>query len=706
MLVSSWYAAALFSLYPSCALAQYLLGVGMGDITGPVTETNMMGYAALSQTDTGLHMRQWSRAFIVAEPANPSNRVVLINSDIAMGDSGVRRAIVAKLSQLYPGVYTDNNVGLVGTHQHAGVGGYLENLLPQLTSLGFVRETFDAIVTGTVKAVQDAHNSLATGSLEFGTTDILQGNINRSPSAYLANPAAERAKYAHDQDKTMTVIKFKGASGQADRGLLSFFPVHGTSLYENNTLVSTDNKGMAAYLYENFVEPTSAPGKNKFVAGFVQANVGDTSPNTLGAFCESPGKPYDGQPCEFYQSTCGNVTQECHGRGPGFQVSDFESNYLIGSYQFEGAKNIMTSSSLTSVAGSVRSVHVYINMSNYTFTLPNGTTARTCKPAMGYGFAGGTTDGPGAFDFKQGTTSGNPFWDLVKGAVTPVPSQEQKDCHAPKPILLNTGEATFPYDWQPSIVNIQMFRVGQMVILLVPGEFTTMAGRRIRDAIKAKLVEKKVIGSDGVVLLAGPSNTYAHYITTREEYGVQRYEGGSTIYGPATLEAFTDIYSNLVGYLADSSTTTPSPGTAPPDLTQNPLSLRTGVVLDNVPLGSSFGKVLTQPSASYAKGKQVSVRFQGASPRNNLRLQDTFLTIERQNGSSWTVYRTDSHPSTKFNWKRTNGVLGYSEVTITWDIESDAPSGTYRVVYNGDYKNGWTGRISSFVGQSSTFTIA
>ncbi|KAG9040690.1 hypothetical protein FS842_002890 [Serendipita sp. 407] len=164
----------------------------------------MMGYAALSQTDTGLHMRyapasflrpsadmgayaifyirQWSRAFIVAEPANPSNRVVLINSDIAMGDSGVRRAIVAKLSQLYPGVYTDNNVGLVGTHQHAGVGGYLENLLPQLTSLGFVRETFDAIVTGTVKAVQDAHNSLATGSLEFGTTDpALPSSATRLP---------------------------------------------------------------------------------------------------------------------------------------------------------------------------------------------------------------------------------------------------------------------------------------------------------------------------------------------------------------------------------------------------------------------------------------------------------------------------------------------------------------------------------------------
>jgi neutral ceramidase len=30
----------------------------------------------------------------------------------------------------------------------------------------------------------------------------------------------------------------------------------------------------------DFVEPNSAPGNTSFVAGFVQANVGDTSPNT------------------------------------------------------------------------------------------------------------------------------------------------------------------------------------------------------------------------------------------------------------------------------------------------------------------------------------------------------------------------------------------------------------------------------------------
>ncbi len=95
----------------------------------------------------------------------------------------------------------------------------------------------------------------------------------------------------------MTVLRFDDASGNA-RGLLSFFAVHGTSIYEvsvdlprrrnahtnciqNNTLVSSDNKGMAAYLYEAFAEPDAMPGNASFVAGFTQSNVGDTSPNTL-----------------------------------------------------------------------------------------------------------------------------------------------------------------------------------------------------------------------------------------------------------------------------------------------------------------------------------------------------------------------------------------------------------------------------------------
>lgn len=42
-------------------------------------------------------------------------------------------------------------------------------------------------------------------------------------------------------------------------------------------------------------------------------------------------------------------------------------------------------------------------------------------------------------------------------------------------------------DRQPSVVDIQILRVGQFVILCVPGEFTTMAGRRLREAVTEKV---------------------------------------------------------------------------------------------------------------------------------------------------------------------------------------------------------------------------
>lgn len=57
-------------------------------------------------------------------------------------------------------------------------------------------------------------------------------------------------------------------------------------------------------------------------------------------------------------------------------------------------------------------------------------------------------------------------------------------------------------------------------------EFTTMAGRRLRDAVKTVLTS----GSNGAnvhVVIAGLTNTYSQYITTFEEYEVQRYEVSS-----------------------------------------------------------------------------------------------------------------------------------------------------------------------------------
>lgn len=48
-------------------------------------------------------------------------------------------------------------------------------------------------------------------------------------------------------------------------------------------------------------------------------------------------------------------------------------------------------------------------------------------------------------------------------------------------------------------------------------------------------------GPDVRVVIAGLANTYSSYVATFEEYGVQRYEGASTIFGPHTLDAYIQV---------------------------------------------------------------------------------------------------------------------------------------------------------------------
>merc|ERR1712037_579631 len=95
---------------------------------------------------------------------------------------------------------------------------------------------------------------------------------------------------------------------------------------------------------------------------------------------------------------------------------------------------------------------------------------------------------------------------------------------APKPILMGTGEYVLPFAWHPIHIDTQVLRIGQVLLLAVPGEFTTMAGRRLRESVA------ETAGIEGSkVVVAGLSNTYTHYITTWEEYQKQRYEAASTI---------------------------------------------------------------------------------------------------------------------------------------------------------------------------------
>jgi len=54
------------------------------------------------------------------------------------------------LNEKYGTLYTAKNVVLSGTHTHSGPAGFLQYLLFTITSLGWVQQSFDALVNGIV----------------------------------------------------------------------------------------------------------------------------------------------------------------------------------------------------------------------------------------------------------------------------------------------------------------------------------------------------------------------------------------------------------------------------------------------------------------------------------------------------------------------------------------------------------------------------
>ena len=111
----------------------------------------------------------------------------------------------------------------------------------------------------------------------------------------------------------------------------------------------------------------------------------------------------------------------------------------------------------------------------------------------------------------------------------------------------------------------------------------------------------------------------------------------------------------------------------------------------------------------------MSDTFVGANPRNNLRSESTFAAVERQTDSGdWETVRNDGDWNLLYHWKRTNTVLGYSEVTLEWEIEDDyyssgsprpVQAGVYRFHYYGDAK-GVNGKVEAFEGIDEPFNVA
>lgn len=692
-----------FAVLVTCEL---MVGTGIYDATGPVNDLLMMGMANPKQKGAGIHQRLRSRAFVALD-TDTKKRIAFVSLDSGMGSLVLNNRVMEQLKTRFPGLYTFDNVGISGTHTHSGPSGFLQDVLFQFSGSGFQHVVLDTFVSAVVESIAMAHSKLQTATAKQAVGQVYKSSRNRSPTAYANNPEEERAQYPYNTDKNMTLLRFDSTNG-TELGMFNWFAVHPTSMNNTNLLTSGDNKGFASYLFEKDINgPTEKvrPGMGEFVAAFASTNLGDVSPNTQTPRCRDTGIL-----CDNPTSTCNGKNEQCSSSGPGKDM--FESCEIIGRNQFQIAVELYNQAKTNKVVGStVDSIQTYVKMPGLNVSDPvtGKPLGHLCYAAMGDSFAAGTTDGPGMFDFKQGTNSTNPFWPFIAGILHHV-TPEEKACHYPKGILLPTGHINIPHPWAPDTLPVQILRIGDFVICVVPTEMTTMSGRRFRKIIKERLVSKGVITAEGTVVIAGLGNSYADYTTTFEEYQVQRYEGGSTIFGPHQLNAYIQEFGKLVDAMALGKKL---PFTPPTDFSSK-LSKGNTPSTDYYPSGTKqFGQVMADALPTYTAGQVVSVKFAGSNALNNLKTQSTYMEVQRCSDASCSspvVVYVDGDWETRIHIEKVKKdlVLTTRVWTLQW-FTSTNTSGNYRIVYYGTWCNDpliGTTTFHDFTGVSRVFTVS
>ncbi|KAK2153549.1 hypothetical protein LSH36_293g02005 [Paralvinella palmiformis] len=300
---------------------------------------------------------------------------------------------------------------------------------------------------------------------------------------------------------------------------------------------------------------------------------------------------------------------------------------------------------------------------------------------MGYSFGAGATDGPGIYPFYQGMLEGIPEIDDLIDRLVGVP-QWLADCQVPKPVLLPT------------------------VVTLVANGY----GDNIRCIVTAM------------------ANAYSSYITTPEEYEIQRYEGASTVFGQYTINGYISEFVKMAEAMAKGEPV--DPGEEPEDLRGLPDPALGPVVTDATEHGLTYGDILVDSLDSYQTGEIAYVTFVSGNPRNNLMTERTFLEVQRQlDDNSWTAEYSDAHWETKYIWLSNcqqrppfclfPNITGcnpvnltdylcrreqYSNVTIEWDIPNHQQPGIYRLVHYG-HANTLNGTVDSYTGISREFQV-
>lgn len=542
----------------------YYIGTSKTEITAFKKGAGMLGYGMHFNTMEAIETPLYARAFVIK---NNTSFIVFVNCELCFITIALKKGILKKLKRLRSDMaITEENLMLTAQHTHSGPGGYDHHGFYNVSIPGFSFEIYQTLCEKIAQAIIKAYENIQGGcSIEFGKApfaDDVPVAFNRSIKAYNANKEVECLPFNKRHlavNRIMYVLSFKNAQDEL-LGSINWFGVHTTSISNDNQKICSDNKGYAAQFLENHYQQKGMPD---YVAAFAQGSCGDISPK----FIRNKKRHFQ------------------RGYWEGVSPNDFESAQANGKFQYEQAQKIIEQPNYT-LKNRIDYLFDYFNASKVqadeAFTA-GVSGAATNHATFGVSFLeGSSTDGPGLPKILgwlgRRFSTFYYYVEYLKKTLKSTIEKEQlvqlKKAQGNKHCIIGAGNNTVYYanhmarllipdfvdpniqslryfykkgalsnkPWVNEILPIQIILLGEIAIIGIPAEITTVAARRLQASIQQQLKHKGI----EQVILSPYANAYAGYITTYEEYETQHYEGGHTLFGKWTLAAFQTAFKALI----------------------------------------------------------------------------------------------------------------------------------------------------------------
>jgi neutral ceramidase len=615
-------AALLAALSAAPAQAAPLqAGAARADITPP-TGYPLLGWARGDARAEGQHTRLFARAIVLQRG---SRRLALVAADLNMISGGLVVHAARRAG------FDPRELIVSASHTHAGPTGYSNFLFKDAAfptpnaPQGGVTEPDPVLYAFLVRrlalVLTRARADLAPAVAGWGQTRLVGLTANRSLEAHLADhglvlargegrPEQDPGGVAHTIDPNVDVLRVDRVVGgrRVPLGAWSTFANHGTVNRSTFPYYNADHHAAAARVFE--------------------AALGHGAVNVYG------------------NSDAGDVSAGLSRFGPAVaeEVGRREARAMLAAWRGAGAR-------LT------RRPRLALRWTRVCFCgqdTPFGALAD--HAVFGASYLTGSEEGRGPLFDATG--------DIYEGRRLDAPAGVQGVKEVARSDLDRTLE--------PTAVPLTAARIGDRLVVTVPGEATAELGRRTRAAA---LRAARGAGVDRVVI-AGYANEYASYFTTPEEYGAQHYEGGTTVYGPASGPFVTASLADLAGRLARGEPA-PAPHPFDPIMGLRPTARP-------YPTGAARGRALAQPRTTARLGHAL-FRWRGGAAGTDRPLDRPFVRVQRETTSGWRTVDTDL--GLRILWRVGEPMLvgiprfrpgAPGTYTASWEPALSAPAGRHR----------------------------